>query len=282
MSNSKSYFIPGFEEEESNLNISPEKKVYKQFKKSAGISSFVLHIFMILLFLIPILILLLQKDSVIYKYIFPKVIKLFFNESFLYLFITITCLILIFGIVHISYIFTSKNFRRTANDHKVLTYTLSGYVTLSFSYLILFIRIISYPEWKKYIANLFVNQNSNTHYTLLNTKEDIEENNFVDKITLFAYGILGLVSTILLSIGLSDSKESVDVNNNNVHYFNSSTISPSLIALNSVIFGISPLLCDFYKKEKKFKMNMVAIERASESAKRAGEVINIKHITAKL
>ncbi len=171
-------------------------KLYKNF----GITLLTFYIFTFLLY---IYIAYLQSNG-----ISNIALKLFSNEINTYIFLGITFLILIFGLIHGIYIFSKrKETSYTTKDQKdILTTTFVGYFFIIMAYIILFSAII-------------VNDIS-----ILN-------------IPIILFTLLMVIGIILISVGLSNAHEK-DKQLNNLKQ--TSIVSIVLITINTLLFGLLP------------------------------------------
>jgi hypothetical protein len=225
------------EEEESS---SSSKRPNSKLKKDLGSAIFPIFILFILFFvgLVSYVLFVSKNMDLIYK--------IFMNQTIFILFMFFTFFLFIFGIIHISYIYTNKRFRNTEDDKHILKNTFGGYMLTSISYLIFTIVIIY----------------------LLSSKEEINDHIFIGLRVL--YGILGLISIILLSIGLAKIKN----DDKKDKLYVPSAIATTLVALNTFIISIGPILCSMYKNtnNKNNNNNNKYIELLERAANNSGSI----------
>ncbi len=140
---------------------------------------------------------------------------LFWNKNMFYLFIGITLLNLIFGLVHGIYIFSKRKEKSyTKKDEKdVLTTTFVGYLFITIANIILFVSLLC--------------------------KINLDKNTLI--VITFIYGLLMIIGVILISIGLSEVSEK---DNKMKSLKSASIVAPSLIGITGIMYGISRASCN--------------------------------------
>jgi hypothetical protein len=209
------------------------KKIYKDF----GITLLVFYIviFVFLLFICGVFVKLMETDksddflSTFIRTNFSLISfnTLFYNTNMFGLFVAITLLNLIFGLVHGIYIFSQKkvDFYTVKNEKDILKPTFAGYMLIIIAYLLLIFLPLCFP-------NIFIFDEKNTKYKLIG-------------ITLL-FGLLVVIGTILLGVGLSNIKEK-DKKMKDLR--SASIVAPTFIGITGVIYGIVHASCILIDKD---------------------------------
>ncbi len=228
------------EEEESNSSSKGPRRNSK-LKKELGGSIYPIFILSILIFLGLVAYVVFGSHNINF------ISKIFMNQTLFFSFIGCTVLLLIFGIIHISYIYASKKFRNTDDDKRVLTHTFSGYILISVSYLFIFSSLIGY-------------------YLIFKT--EIED--YILTGAYILYFIMGIVSLILLSIGLAK----INKDDKKDKLYAPSAIATTLVALNTIIGGLAPALLSMYKQQNKSNKSIeLQSKLLSKAASNSGSII---------
>ncbi len=210
------------------------KKIYKDF----GITLLVFYIviFVLLFITCGIFVKLKPMEENLSDDFLSKFIKnfniisfntLFYNENMFGLFVAITLLNLIFGLVHGIYIFSQKkvDFYTKKNEKDILKPTFAGYMLIIIAYLLLIFLPLCFP-------NIFIFDEKNTKYKLIG-------------ITLL-FGLLVVIGAILLGVGLSNIEEK---DKKMKELRSVSIVAPTFIGITGVIFGIVHASCILIDKD---------------------------------
>lgn len=178
--------------------------------KSFGIT---LLLFWILIVILSMYVFYIYYNNLVSNINLNLIPYLFWNNHMFYTFVIFTFLILLFSLIHGIYLFSVKKENSyTKKDEKdVLTTTFVGYFFIILAYLILFVPII-----------IQLNLSSKSNITL---------------IASILFGLFTIIGMILISVGLSKSNEK-DQKLKNLKY--TSVVSPILISITSLIYGIAP------------------------------------------
>ncbi len=141
----------------------------------------------------------------------------FYNKddyTMLYLFLFLTLLNFVFSLVHGIYLYSKKKEDSyTKKDEKdILTTTFVGYFFIFIAHLILFVPIV-------------FNKSIGTN------------NNITTLITGLVYGVLMIIGVILISVGLSGTREK---DKKMKELKSASIMAPVLIAITGILYGIIP------------------------------------------
>lgn len=151
---------------------------------------------------------------------------IFLNDKMLYFFIFLTLCIFVFSLVHCIYIFSKKkeDSYTKKSEKDILNTTFSGYLLIIGAQIILFLPMIC--------------QFGPINEIILSIR--------------LLYGLLMIIGVVLLSVGLSQSREK---DKKMKELKSASIMTPVLIAISGIIYGIVPACCELLKNPQTTSMN---------------------------